>query len=227
MAATVVGLLVAYSGVAVAAELPVGGTFSDDNGSHHEPYIEALVAAGLTKGCSDSEFCPDRATTRAEMVTLWMRVLDLDTSSHPYQGHFRDVPDGEWYTEYVESAYEMGLIARYDDASFFPDEIVTRAKIAEFLGGALGASSEPAVVGYFVDVPVDAGYAPFVERLYELGITVGCQTDPLSYCPTDPVTRGQLATMVANALGLEPIYPPLPPGAPPTTIRTTTTCPPG
>ncbi|MDH4117662.1 MAG: hypothetical protein OEW30_09755, partial [Acidimicrobiia bacterium] len=40
----------------------VVGSFSDDEGSVHEGDIEAIAAAGITKGCNppaNDRFCPD------------------------------------------------------------------------------------------------------------------------------------------------------------------------
>ncbi|MTV25110.1 hypothetical protein FTX61_06720 [Nitriliruptoraceae bacterium ZYF776] len=44
-------------------------------------------------------------------------------------------------------------------------------------------------------------YQPAVDALAREGIVVGCTDD--DFCPTDNVTRGQIATMIARALDLE------------------------
>jgi len=47
--------------VLLAALLPPGGTFVDDDGSPHEPAIEAIVAEGVTFGCNppvNDRYCP-------------------------------------------------------------------------------------------------------------------------------------------------------------------------
>ena len=41
-----------------------------------------------------------------------------------------------------------------------------------------------------------------IDALTTAGITAGCATDPPRYCPDQPVTRGQMATFLARALGL-------------------------
>ena len=45
-------------------------------------------------------------------------------------------------------------------------------------------------------------FAPHVERLAELEITMGCDTDPLRYCPDGNLTRGQVASWIARAFDL-------------------------
>jgi parallel beta-helix repeat protein len=51
----------------------------------------------------------------------------------------------------------------------------------------------------FVDVPVDFWSAHFIHAIYEQGITTGCSTSPLKYCPDTPVTRAQMAIFLLKA----------------------------
>ena len=46
-------------------------------------------------------------------------------------------------------------------------------------------------------------YAPHVERLADLEVTVGCTQDPLRFCPDVNLTRAQVASWVARAFDLE------------------------
>ena len=52
----------------------------------------------------------------------------------------------------------------------------------------------------FGDVPMDRPQFQFIEALFAAGITGGCGGG--NYCPTNPVTRGQMAVFLAKALGL-------------------------
>ena len=57
---------------------PVGLT--DTAGSRHEANIDALTAAGITKGCgkpSEQKFCPEERTSRAQMAVFLNRVRGL------------------------------------------------------------------------------------------------------------------------------------------------------
>lgn len=65
--------MLGLSVVAVAADLPPGGTFSDDNGNIHEGSIEAIAEAGITKGCNppiDDRYCPNDEVSKAEMAAF-------------------------------------------------------------------------------------------------------------------------------------------------------------
>ena len=51
----------------------------------------------------------------------------------------------------------------------------------------------------FADVGADRWWAGHVERLAQLGTTLGCSTEPLEYCPDRPVTRAQMASFLVRA----------------------------
>jgi hypothetical protein len=65
---------------------------------------------------------------------------------------------------------------------------------------ALSISPSPLVATFPNDVPTTHTFFRFVEALAAAGITGGCA--PSSYCPDQPVTRGQMAVFLAAALGL-------------------------
>ena len=87
---------------------------------------------------------------------------------------------------------------------FCPDGPLRRSVMAVWLVRMLdGAGVAPAASGVFSDVDYSEGYAPFADRLSELGVTRGCATGPLRYCPDRSVTRGQMAAFLVRAFGLE------------------------
>ena len=60
---------------------------------------------------------------------------------------------------------------------------------------------EPAPEAGFIDTE-GGTHEGAINALYASGVTVGCDTDPLRFCPAQPVTRAQMATFIARALGL-------------------------
>ena len=60
----------------------------------------------------------------------------------------------------------------------------------------------------FADVPTDQWYYSWVERLYAAGITSGCGTNPLFYCPDDSVTRAQMAKFIEKGINGSAYTPP-------------------
>jgi hypothetical protein len=60
----------------------------------------------------------------------------------------------------------------------------------------------------FADVPLGYWAIDYIERLSIAGITSGCATSPLRYCPEDPVTRAQMAVFLLRGLHAASYMPP-------------------
>ena len=62
--------------------------------------------------------------------------------------------------------------------------------------------------GLFEDVEgADEEAVRAMEGLFQAGVTRGCTTSPLRYCPDQPVTRAQMASFFVRALNLAPSAP--------------------
>ena len=72
------------------------------------------------------------------------------------------------------------------------------------LRGKYGATytPPPATGNIFTDVDGSEWYAPWVEQLYNEGITNGCSADPLMYCPDLAVSRAAMAVFLVRTFGL-------------------------
>jgi hypothetical protein len=196
--------------LAVAVSVPAagqttlapGGTFLDDDFRAAEPAIEALVAAGITNGCAAELFCPVATVTRGQMATFLGRTLDAGTSD---VAAFSDLVAGSYYAGFVNRLFELGVVDGYPDGTFRPDAPVSRAEMAALLVRATGLEATEAGP-LFIDVPLDAWFAPFVEALRVAGITTGCAID--RFCPEGAVTREQMALFLARAFQLPlPVVP--------------------
>ena len=190
------------------AEPRYGGRFSDDDDNPHQLSIEAIGTYGITQGCNppdNTHYCPSDTVARAHMMAFLARALRLETDQDTTSSRFRDVPDDAWYLPYLEGLADMGVVAPYEDGTFRPDEPLTRADMAVLLTRAfpyITPASDPA--GVFTDVPPDTPHAAEIEAIHTAGITQGCSTNPLKYCPNDPVPRDQMATFLARTLTNRP-----------------------
>lgn len=52
----------------------------------------------------------------------------------------------------------------------------------------------------FVDVPSGYWAFDYIEQIYKVGIVSGCSTSPLKYCPTNYVTRAQMAIFLQKSI---------------------------
>jgi alpha-L-arabinofuranosidase len=60
--------------------------------------------------------------------------------------------------------------------------------------------------GTFGDVPKTHVFWRFIEAIYAWGLTSGCSDSPLLYCPSEYITRGQMAKFLCIASGKEPLF---------------------
>ncbi|MFO7291836.1 MAG: S-layer homology domain-containing protein [Actinomycetes bacterium] len=214
--------LLMVGSVAYAA-LPPGGTFRDDDASVHQGNIEAIAAAGITRGCNPPDndlFCPDEPVSRGQMAAFLHRALpDL-----PVVGErvvFVDSVDSV-FAEDIAWLVSVGVTRGCNPPKndrFCPEESVTRGQMAAFLVRALGLSGGGA---WFTDT-AGSVFAGDIAALADAGITRGCNPPRNDrFCPDDPVTREQMASFLSRALGLDPIEPPARPTTTTTTSTTTT-----
>lgn len=116
-------------------------------------------------------------------------------------GPFADVPADHPFVDAIEwlVANDITRGCTTDGAAFCPDADVTRAQMASFLARALGLPSSD--LDSFTD---DDGstHEAAIEAVAAAGITLGCDTE--RFCPDDVVTRAQMASFLARALGLVP-----------------------
>src|SRR6185369_17293216 len=116
---------------------------------------------------------------------------------------FADVPPNYPFWSWVEALFKSGITGGCgtNPATYCPGQGVTRAEMAVFLlRGLHGAAyTPPAATGIFADVPVSDPLVRWVEQLYNEGVSGGCASNPLRYCPTDSVTRDQMAVLLLRA----------------------------
>ncbi|WP_052664277.1 S-layer homology domain-containing protein [Nitriliruptor alkaliphilus] len=119
-----------------AAALPAGpsGVFRDVSGPHQRG-IEAVAAAGVTRGCAPRQFCPNERITREQVASLLQRELNLPARPAP----FRDVSSGSTHAGAIGALAEAGIIRGGKDGTFDPKAPVTRAQMASFLARAYPA----------------------------------------------------------------------------------------
>ena len=86
-----------------------------------------------------------------------------------------------------------------------PDEALPRWEAAVWLVRVLDGEDTPRRGSVrFADVGASRWWAPYVERLAELEVTLGCSLEPARFCPYGVVTRAQMASFLVRAFDLAP-----------------------
>ena len=82
-------------------------------------------------GYPDGTFAPNRGMTRAEVATMFTRLLkDRPVKGESYKAGLSDVHAGDWYADTVGYAVQKGIVSGYPDGSFKPNQAITRAEFA-------------------------------------------------------------------------------------------------
>jgi cysteine-rich repeat protein len=145
----------------------VADNFSDYDETHWAAeYIAKLYLANIMTGYGDSDmFGVAMPTTRAEMVKVALLANGIDVPASVDVAPFDDTPKTEWYTPYVTTAADLGIVEGYDDGNFRPGNNINRAEALKVLLLAKGVDVE----GYdttsatsFSDVSESIWYAAYV-----------------------------------------------------------------
>ena len=146
----------------------------------------------------------DKGLTKAYNFSTAVKgnvTLYAKWAKQPAPTSFKDVPAGEWYTDWVTKAAKAGLMTGMkDDYSnytgyFEPNRGITRAEVATVLWRIAGspsssASPMPDVRGHWSQQAVAWCVSQGIVTGYTSGPNAG------RFCPDNQVTREELATMV-------------------------------
>ena len=124
----------------VAALLASALVFSASAAGYQET-AEQLSELGLLQG-SDGDFQLGRQPTRAEAITMLVRLLGLEEEarSGEYSHPFTDAPD--WASPYIAIAYELGYTTGATETTFEPQGICSSQMYVTFVARALGYSDD-------------------------------------------------------------------------------------
>lgn len=172
--------------------------------------IEAFYSSGITSGCAEGplRYCPTNSVTRAEMAVFLERAM-RGAGFTPIMpiGVFSDVAPDFWAAGFIEQFFLDGITTgcSLSPLRFCPMNTLSRAEMAIFLLRAKHGAAylpPPATGTRFADVPATAFGAAWIEQLAAEGVTSGCATNPLRFCPDKAVSRDQMATFIVRAFNL-------------------------
>jgi hypothetical protein len=174
-------------------------TYVISSSYHPGPLTFIVNSANLPAGTYTSEVTITAGSgvlNSPQTITVTLRVVPPPT--------FSDASMDYWAWDWIERLYAAGITTGCSTSPrmYCPEQSVTRAEMAVFLERGIHGSAytPPAGTGtVFADVPLSYWAVNWIEKLYADGITVGCATNPLRYCPEDSVTRAQMAIFLLRA----------------------------
>jgi hypothetical protein len=111
---------------------------------------------------------------------------------------FDDVPAGNNFYSWVETAFHHAITAGCGEGQFCPGNPIRREQMAVFLLRAKDpAHVPPPCRGVFVDVPCPGPFTNWVEEVVQEGIIPSCSAS--EFCPSDDVSRREMARWILTA----------------------------
>ena len=154
-------------------------------------------------GYADGTVRPNGKITRAEVATIFFRLLDDDTRAKYWssENNFSDVSADKWYNNAVSTLSRMGVIGGYADGTFRPDAPISRAEFAK-IAVSFTQNNGSAVYNYFTDVKTTDWFAPYVTAAKDAGLIEGYSDG--SFKPESKITRAEACAIVNRTLGRKP-----------------------
>jgi RHS repeat-associated protein len=119
---------------------------------------------------------------------------------------FTDVSCADPDARHIHLLYQQGVTGgcAVNPLQFCPDRTISRAEMAVFVvKGYKGAAYvPPSCTGKFQDVACSGAYAiyaPYIEQLYNDGVTAGCNLSPLQFCPGKTIGKWETSVWMSKA----------------------------
>lgn len=186
-------------------ELTVSGSRVTMNGKPYSPvtFVNRRAAelnrrdhTAFLVGYAEGTFGPERNMTRAEVTTMFARLLtEQIEADKTYSSTFNDVAKGCWAANYISYMQQFGIVTGYTDGSFRPNAPVTRAEFA-----AIASRFEKLTQGSksFTDVPDIHWAVKYINFAATRGWVTGYADG--TFKPEHSITRAEVAAVTCRLL---------------------------
>lgn len=181
-----------------------GKTFADIAGEENKNAIEELAARGIINGKTENGFEPDSTMSRAEFATVITRGLGLPQKNTAV---FKDVTSADWFYNYVNTAYNYGIINGISENEFNPHGTITREEAAVMVVRAAklcgidtqmrSVEIRDVLAQFFDYVKASEWSQSSLAFCYDKGILPDYVMD---IKPKEAVSRSEIAEMIYNML---------------------------
>lgn len=174
--------------------------------SYAREAIQWMANNNVISGDKQGNFNPGKSISRAELVTLLVKALDIDTTNLPSKATFSDVPTDHWAFKYVEAANRAGIVSGTGNGKFGVNSQSTREQITTMLLNYLSVSKEAIIaeqglnnLSKFKDTEKMSDWAkPSIQFAVSNNIMSGMSSD--SFSPAGQATKEQIAVILYKFL---------------------------
>ena len=111
-------------------------------GDWYKTAVDIVARQGVVKGYEDGTFRPNQPITRREFAAIAARYAgNIDTWRT-----FRDVPSTDWAYTLINRVGGAGWITGYEDNTFRPNNLITRAEVVAIVNRMLNRKADKAYV---------------------------------------------------------------------------------
>ncbi|MDX9971009.1 MAG: S-layer homology domain-containing protein [Candidatus Gracilibacteria bacterium] len=131
--------------------------------------IEYLNNKGVVNGYEDGTFRPNNPVTRVEALKLILKSTQTKTKVGALK--FKDTENNSWYSEFLYTAVENGIVKGYEDGTFKPENSVSKAEFYKMLFKSAGINLDNENFdSSFVDISQNDWFFPYFEYAKQIGI---------------------------------------------------------
>ena len=154
-------------------------------------------------GYPDGTVRPDGNVTRAEVATIFFRMLKDDAREKYWKtdNRYSDVKSTDWYNNAISTLSNMGIIDGYPDGTFRPNAGITRAEFAKIAVSFFKDNVRETIGDRFSDIH-GKWYTEYVNLANELAIVNGYPDG--TFRPDNKIIRAESMTIVNNTLRRTP-----------------------
>lgn len=173
-------------------------TLTDVDGKWYADAANELSAREVTEGVFGTTFEGDKDITRAEFAALLVNGLGLPKTA---SADFTDVSADAWYSQYIATAVEYGIVKGIGSNRFAPDATITRQEAMVMMARAaqvIAYTGKTGDVSTFSDVGSVAKWA-----MDAVALNVGSgliEGSDGKLMPLDNISRAQTATVILRLL---------------------------
>lgn len=171
--------------------------FSVENNELPPPPLEREKHDAYICGYPDGTVKPERQITRAEVATIFYRLLQDEARENVWSrtNSYSDVASSAWYNSAVSTLTNAGILAGYEDGTFRPNAPITRAEFATIAARFYHA---PEVTGdAFPDIS-GSWARVYINRAAALGLVRGYPDG--TFRPNTEITRAEVMEIINNVL---------------------------
>lgn len=130
-------------------DVKTGSVFNDIDNHWAKSEISTMSNKGYVNG-NNGMFRPNDSITRAEFVSMMVRILDIESENA--NSSFIDVNSSDWFAPNVLAAVKNGMVKGYEDNTFRPHDPITRQEIGTIIGSILNENISDAQISEILSV---------------------------------------------------------------------------